>query len=57
MGPIWAETRAWGGCSAVPNQVMANKLMHCNTLAKCSYSIKTAGNVTYSNMGGGKKAV
>lgn len=33
---IWAELRAWGGRSAVPAQIMANKFMDFDTLAKHS---------------------
>jgi len=33
---ICAETGAWGGCSALPAEGMANKLMHFDTLAKQS---------------------
>ena len=36
MKPIRAETRAWGGYNAVLAQVMANRFMHLDTLAKHS---------------------
>jgi len=35
-GTVCAETRTWEECSAVLTQVMANKCMFFNTLAKCS---------------------
>ena len=36
ISSIWAETRAWGGHNTELAQVMANKFIHCDTVAKHS---------------------
>lgn len=36
IGTVWAEKGTWGGCAAVPAQVMANNSMQFDTLAKHS---------------------
>lgn len=36
IGTVWAETRTWGECSAVPNPVMAKNFTRFDALAEHS---------------------